>query len=172
MISLVVAKSENNVIGNDNQLIWHLPNDLKHFKEITSGHPIIMGRKTFESIGRPLPNRTNVVITRNKDWQADGVVVAHSLESAIEKAKAIDEEIFIIGGGKIYEQAMELADILEVTEVEHDFEGDTHFPVIDTEIWKEISRETHSKDEKHPYQYSFVRYQRIKTAEESVRCCQ
>ena len=160
MITIIVAKSENNVIGNDNQLIWHLPNDLKHFKQLTSGHPIIMGRKTYESLGKPLPNRTNIVITRNKDWNPEGVLVMNSLQDAIEKSKEIDEEVYIIGGGNIYEQAMDWADALEVTEVHQTFEGDTKFPEIDLAIWEETSREDFEKDEKHEYEYSFVRYER------------
>ena len=160
MITIIVAKSENNVIGNDNQLIWHLPNDLKHFKQLTSGHPIIMGRKTYESLGKPLPNRTNIVITRNKDWNPEGVLVMNSLQDAIEKSKEIDEEVYIIGGGNIYEQAMDWADALEVTEVHQTFEGDTKFPEIDLAIWEETSKEDFEKDEKHEYEYSFVRYER------------
>lgn len=160
MIHLVVAKSDNNVIGHDNQLIWHLPNDLKHFKEITTGHPIIMGRKTFESIGRILPNRTNIIITRNRNYSIENAKVAHSLNEALELAKEIDENIFIIGGGKIYEQAIDFADILEVTEVHENFEGDTYFPEIDLNVWKEISRIKHHKDEKNKFDYSFVRYER------------
>lgn len=160
MITIIVAKSENNIIGNDNQLIWHLPNDLKHFKQLTSGHPIIMGRKTYESLGKPLPNRTNIVITRNKDWNPEGVLVMNSLHEAIEKSKEIDEEVYIIGGGNIYEQAMDWADAVEVTEVHQEFEGDTKFPEIDLAIWEETSREDFEKDEKHEYDYSFVRYER------------
>lgn len=161
MITLVVAKNENNVIGDDNQLIWHLPNDLKHFKKITTGHPILMGRLTYESIGKPLLNRTNIVITRNKNWSADGVVVTHSLQEAIKAGHDIDEEIFIIGGGKIFEQSMELADVIELTEVYNDIDGEILFPEIDSEIWKEVSREEFEKDEKHQFDYSFVRYERI-----------
>jgi len=161
MITIVVAKAENNIIGSDNQLIWHLPNDLKHFKKLTSGHPVIMGRKTYESIGKPLPNRANIVITRNKGRNSEGIVIANSLEEAIEKGKEIDSEIFIIGGGKIYEQAMDFADALEVTEVHHSFEGDTKFPEIDLKIWKETAREDFEKDEKHRFDYSFVRFERI-----------
>lgn len=160
MIHLKVAKSDNNVIGQDNQLIWHLPNDLKHFKEITTGHPIIMGRKTFESIGRTLPNRTNIIITRNRNYSIENAKVVHSLNEALELAKEIDENIFIIGGGKIYDQAIDFADILEVTEVHENFEGDTYFPEIDLNVWKEISRIKHYKDEKNEFDYSFVRYER------------
>lgn len=161
MITTIVAKAENNVIGNNNELIWHLPNDLKRFKSLTSGHPIIMGRKTFESIGRALPNRTNIVITRNSDWNQEGVLVVNSLEEAIEKAKEIDEHIFIIGGGNIYNQALCMSDALEVTEVHRPFEGDTQFPEISSSEWTEVARELFPIDEKHFYEYSFVRYERI-----------
>ena len=161
MINLIVAKASNNVIGAKNDLIWHLPNDLKHFKNLTSGHPIIMGRKTFESLGRPLPNRTNIVVTRDKDWQAENIEKEFSLEKAIESAKKINDDIYIIGGGNIYKQAMEFADVLYITEVHHEFEGDTYFPEIDEEIWEEVARENFMKDEKHPYAYSYVTYKRI-----------
>ncbi len=160
-LSIIAAKAENNVIGNENQLIWHLPNDLKHFKQLTSGHPIIMGRKTFESIGKPLPNRTNIVITRKKDWNPEGILVVNSLHEAIEKGREIDEEVYIIGGGNIYEQSMDWADVLEITEVHHLFEGDTKFPEIDLNIWKETARTDFGKDEKHEFDYSFVRYERM-----------
>lgn len=161
MITIIVAKSENNVIGNDNRLIWHLPNDLMRFKQLTTGHPIIMGRKTYESIGKPLPNRTNIVITRNTDWNPEGIMVVNSLEEAIERGKEINPEIFIIGGGKIYEQALEKSDALEVTEVHHEFEGDTFFPEIDPKKWKEVFRERFPSDEKHAFDYAFVRYERV-----------
>lgn len=160
MITIIVAKAENNVIGNENQLIWHLSSDLKRFKSLTSGHPILMGRKTYESIGKPLPNRTNIVITRNEEWKEVGVFTSNSLEEAIKKAKEFDDEIFIIGGGNIYKQSMEYADSLEITEVHHEFEGDTRFPEIDEKIWKEVSRERFEKDEKNEFDYSFVRYER------------
>ena len=161
MINVIVSKASNNVIGAKNELIWHLPNDLKHFKNLTSGHHIIMGRKTFESLGRPLPNRTNIVITRDKNWQGENVEKEFSLEKAIESAKKINEDIYIIGGGNIYKQAMEFADVLYITEVHHEFEGDTYFPEIDEEIWEEVDRENFMKDEKHPYAYSYVTYKRI-----------
>ena len=160
MITLAAAKSDNNVIGDNNQLMWHLSDDLRRFKLLTSGHPVIMGRVTFDSVGKPLPNRTNIVITRNKDWTSEGVEVAHSLKKAIDRAKEIDTEIFIIGGGKIYEQSMDVADAIEVTEVHHTFEGDTLFPEIDLNVWKEVSRENHKKDERNEYDYSFVRYEK------------
>lgn len=160
MITLVVAKNEKNVIGDDNQLIWHLPNDLKHFKEITTGHPIIMGRLTFESMGRALPNRTNIVITRNKNWKHEGVIVVHSLKSGIKKAYEFDDDIYIIGGGQIFRDSMELADAIELTEVYNDADGEILFPEIDSEIWEEISRQDFKKDEKNPFDYSFIRYEK------------
>lgn len=162
MIKLIVAKASNNVIGNDNDLIWHLPNDLKHFKNLTTDHPIVMGRKTYLSLGRPLPNRTNIVITRDASFNDEKVVITYSLEEAIEKAKEINEDFFIIGGGTIYKQAMPFVDELYITEVHHEFDGDTYFPEIDEDDFEEISREHHLKDEKHPYAYSFVTYKHIK----------
>lgn len=161
MITLVVAKSDNQVIGRDNQLIWKLSSDLKRFKQLTSGHPIIMGRKTFESIGKALPNRRNIVITKNKNWNSEGIEVVHSLEEALKKAKSLDSTIFILGGGTIYEQSISLADAIEVTEVHAVFEGDAYFPEIDNRTWKEVNRENFSKDEKNEFNYSFVRYERI-----------
>ena len=135
MTTIVVAMGENNGIGADNQMLWHLPNDLKHFKEITTGHPVIMGRKTFESIGKPLPNRTNIVVSRKKDWFQEGILIVGSIKEAIKFAKKIDENIAIIGGGNIYEQTMELTDRLEVTVVKATIEADTFFPKIDLKIW-------------------------------------
>jgi len=162
MIKLIVAKASNNVIGSNNNLIWHLPNDLKHFKNLTTNHPIVMGRKTYESLGRPLPNRTNIIITRDTNFTDESIVITHSLEAAIKKAKEINDDFFIIGGGEIYKQAMLLADELYITEVHHEFDGDTFFPEIDEETFEEVSRINHLKDPKHPYSYSFVSYNRIK----------
>jgi dihydrofolate reductase len=158
MIALVVAVAENRVIGKENKLIWHLPADLKYFKQLTSGHPIIMGRKTYESIGRPLPNRTNIVITRQADFKAEGCLVANSLTDALMLAQQLDENIYVIGGAEIYKQAMFLADTIYLTEVHHSFEGDTFFPEIDTILWEETAREDHQPDEKNAYAYSFVTY--------------
>ena len=156
MIALVVAMAENRVIGKENKLIWHLPADLKFFKNLTTGHPIIMGRKTFKSIGKPLPNRTNIVITRQADFTAEGCLVAHSLTEALMLAQQLDSDIFVIGGAEIYKQAMFLADTIYLTEVHHTFEGDTFFPEIDSILWQETSREEHKADEKNPYDYAFV----------------
>ena len=159
-ISAIVAIASNGAIGKGNDLIWRLPNDLKYFKKITSGHHIIMGRKNYESIGRPLPNRTNVVITRNESYREKGVEVCHSLEGALKIAEANGEtEVFIIGGAQIYEMAMPIIDTLYLTEVHQEFEGDVFFQP-DLSHWKEISREDHQADDKHLCNYSFVTYQR------------
>lgn len=161
MIALVVAMAENRVIGKENKLIWHLPADLKHFKNLTTGHPIIMGRKTYESIGKPLPNRTNIIITRQADFEAEGCLIAHSLSEALMMAQQMDAEIFVIGGAEIYKQALFLADTIYLTEVHHAFEGDTFFPEIDDLLWQETSREEHQADEKNPYAFAFVTLQAL-----------
>ena len=162
-ISLVVAAAENNSIGKNNQLLWHLPNDLKFFKNTTWGMPVIMGRKTFEAVNKPLPGRFNIVITRQSDWQADGVIVAADLEDALQKAAETNcKEIFIIGGGEIYSQSILLADQLDITRVHHSFEADVFFPEIDLEIWELTTEVVNLKDEKHPYDYSFQTFVRKK----------
>lgn len=161
-IILIVAKAKNNVIGKDNQLIWRLSADLKRFKNLTSGHSILMGRKTYESLGKPLPNRTHLIITRNPDFQ---VPEGHFCFSSVENAfifcnKTGVENLFIIGGGQIYHDSINLCDRLEITEVDAEPEGDTFFPKIDPEIWKEVGRESHPSDEKNEYPYSFVTYEK------------
>lgn len=161
MISIIVAVAENNVIGKDNDLIWHLPRDMKHFKETTTGHFIIMGRKTFESNGRPLPNRTNVIITRDKDFKAEGCVVVYSLEEALKLAKD-DPEAFIIGGGVIYKIALSLADRIYLTKIHQSFEGDTYFPELDMNEWAEISCQDFEPDEKNKYPFSIIILDRIR----------
>lgn len=158
-ITLIAAIANNNALGKDNDLIWHLPADLKRFKSTTTGHHIIMGRNTYESIGKPLPNRTSVIITRNLDYKAEGCIVVNSLKEAIAVAKD-DATPFIIGGAQIYEQAIKLADKLDITEVHHSFDADVFFPKIDTIIWKETSRNNFSVDDKNKYDYSFVSYQK------------
>ncbi len=165
MTTIVVAMGANQGIGFDNQLLWHLPNDLKHFKEITSGHPIIMGRKTFESIGKPLPNRTNIVISRRKDWFQEGILIVGSIKEALKFAKKIDEEIFIIGGGKVYEQTFEFCDRLEVTAVNAELEADTFFPKIDPKIWTKTDESCHEPDERHAFGYCFQTYERVEKSE-------
>lgn len=158
-ISIIVAVSRNQVIGKDNQLIWKLSADLKRFKALTTGHTIIMGRKTFDSIGKPLPNRTSIVITRQKDYKIEGCIVVNSLEEAIEKA-GDQEEVFIIGGGTIYQEAMGKANKVYYTKVHTEVEGDTFFPVIDFTTWKSVKREDCLSDEKNEYAYSFIDYER------------
>lgn len=162
MTTIVVAMGEKNEIGADNQLLWHLPKDLKHFKDLTSGHPIIMGRKTYESIGKALPNRTNIVISRKKNWFEEGILIVGSIKEAVKFAKKIDENIFIIGGGNIYEQTMEIADKLEVTLVKAELIADTFFPKIDPKIWKLTDGVFHEKDDENQYDFSFQTYEKIK----------
>ena len=161
MITIIAAISTNNALGKDNDLIWYLPADLKRFKKTTTGHHILMGRNTFESIGKPLPNRTTIIITRNEDYFKDGCLIAGSLEEAIEFAKE-DEQIFIIGGAQIYKYAIEnnIADILDITLVHQEFEADVFFPEIDLKIWEEVAREDFKADEKNKFDYSFLRFQK------------
>lgn len=155
-IAMVVAASANNAIGKNNRLLWHLPNDLKFFKNTTWGFPVIMGRKTFEAVNKPLPGRTNIVITRKPEWKAEGTLNALDLEDAIRKASATNSrQIFIIGGGEIYEQSMHLADTIYLTRVQVVLEGDTFFPAIDESVWELVSNEDFQADEKHAYAYSF-----------------
>ena len=161
-ISLVVAASENNAIGKNNQLIWHLPNDLKFFKNTTWGFPVIMGRKSFESVNKPLPGRTNIVITTNTDWKAETVIVVNNLKDAIQKAAETNsKQIFIIGGGEIYKQSMDIADSIYITRVHADLQGDTFFPVIDESKWKLTSNQDFEADEKHAHSYSFQIWEKI-----------
>ena len=162
MIKIIMAaKANNNVIGKDNNLIWYLPADLRFFKQTTKGHTLIMGRKTFESLGNPLPHRDSLVITRNKEYASDGITVFHTLENALEYSEKKGlETVFILGGGEIYRQSMGIADRLIITEVHEVFEGDTYFPEIDPEIWEETSREEHKADEKNKYDFAFVQYER------------
>jgi dihydrofolate reductase len=159
-ISIIVAHSQNMAIGKANTLLWHLSDDLKRFKKLTTGHPIIMGRKTYESIGRPLPERTNIIITRDKHSKISGCLVTHSIEEAIEKAKGLDqEEIFIIGGGEIYKQALPLAHKLYLTLVESDKEGDIFFPNWHNDFKKETFREERF-DEKTGLTYTWIDLER------------
>ncbi|WP_162126465.1 dihydrofolate reductase [Flavobacterium phycosphaerae] len=159
MITLIAAVAENNALGKDNQLLWHLPDDFKRFKSLTSGHYIIMGRKTFESFPKPLPNRTHVIITRQKNYAPEGCIVVNSLEDAIAVCPK-DEEVFVIGGGEIYTQSIAMADKIDITKVHQHFEADTFFPEIDLKLWKLISEEFHPKDEKHAFDFTFLTYVR------------
>lgn len=157
-ITIVAAAAENNVIGKDNKLIWHLSDDLKRFKLLTNGHHIIMGRKTFESFPKPLPNRTHIVITRQNNYEVpDGVIVVNTLEDALNIVKD-DKQPFIIGGGEIYKQALSIADTIELTRVHKTFSGDTFFPEIDTKIWKETSNIFNEKNSMNDYDFSFITY--------------
>ena len=159
-LTVIVAVSENHVIGKDNDLVWDLRIDMKRFKSITSGHHIIMGRKTFESFPKPLPNRTHIVITRQKNYVVPkGVIIVDSIERAIDIAKE-DEQPFIIGGGEIYKLALPYTDTIELTRVHGNFEGDTHFPEINLNEWQEVYREFISKDKNHAYDFSFITYKK------------
>mgnify|MGYP001402569374 FL=1 len=160
MITIIVAASENDVIGNNNKLIWHLSKDLIRFKNLTKGHHVIMGRKTFESMPKALPNRTNVVITRNKNYTAENITVVDSLENALKVCKD-DPQPFIIGGGEIYRIGLTYAKRIELTRVYHNFEGDTTFPQIDKNIWKEVKNIKMFDIENHNYNFSFITYDKI-----------
>ena len=159
MISLIVAADEHNVIGGGNKLLWKLPADLKHFRELTTGHAIIMGRKTYASIGRPLPDRQNIVVTRHSQ-EISGCDVVGSIDEALELAKDA-REIFVIGGGEIYRQALPLVQRIYLTRVHGTFEGDVTFPELNMTEWKEMSREQHPADEKNPHAYTFLVYERM-----------
>ncbi|MBU2916716.1 type 3 dihydrofolate reductase [Psychrosphaera sp. F3M07] len=157
-ISLIAAMAKDRVIGKDNDMPWHLPADLKHFKKVTLGKPVIMGRRTFESIGRPLPGRKNIVITRNQQWTHEGVEVVSSTELAMSLVAGVDE-VMIIGGGKIYEQFLPQADILYLTFIDLDVDGDTRFPDWTTiGAWQQVESESHKPDEKNSLAYEFVRF--------------
>lgn len=159
--SIIAAKSDNNVIGKDNDLVWHMPADLRFFKNKTKGHWVIMGRKTFESMNGPLPNRSHIIITRRPDYQAEGCYVTDSIEGAFKIAEQQKlDDVFILGGAEIYAQTMNKADRMFVTEIKSTFEGDTFFPEIDTTYWKEVGRDEHEADDKNPHDYAFVEYRK------------
>lgn len=158
-LTIIAAIANNYALGKDNQLIWHLSADLKRFKKLTTGHHIIMGRKTFESIGKALPNRTTIIITRNIAYKQKDCLIANSLSEALLLVKN-DDSPYIIGGAQIYKQAIEIVDRLDITFVHHDFEADVFFPKIDLNIWKEISKETFEISEQNKFRYSFVTFER------------
>ena len=162
MLSIIVAKAKNNIIGKNNELVWHLPEDLKHFKELTTGHIIIMGRKTYESLGKPLPNRKHIIFSQNPDFRVheENVQVVHSL---LEIQDLIEgkEEAFVIGGAMIYNFLMPYVKKMYVTEIKQEFDGDAFFPIIDSEEWKETSRTTGIKNEENNLDYDFVTYEKI-----------
>ena len=159
MITIIAAAGENNELGKNNDLVWYLPDDFKRFKQLTTGHHIIMGRKTFESFPKPLPNRTHIVITRNKNYQKEGIIVISSIEEALEKAKE-DSQPFIIGGGEIYKQSIPFADKIELTRVHGTFEADTFFPTFSKEHWTLVHQEFHEKDNRHNYSFTYETWQK------------
>lgn len=158
MISIIVAIAENGVIGDRNRLLWHISEDLQHFKAVTSGHPVVMGRKTFESLGRPLPDRTNIVITR-QEIEIGGCRVVHSLEEALSPFSA-DEEVFVIGGAEIYAQALPLADRFYLTRVHHAYDGDTSFPDWNPAEWRLVACDARNCGVKYPYPFTIETYER------------
>ncbi len=158
-LSIIVAMARNRTIGVNNTLPWRCPEDLKHFKALTMGHHMIMGRKTFDSIGKPLPGRTTVVVTRDRNLKIEGCVVAHSLQDAIA-ACAGDEEIFIVGGAELYRQALPLVDTMYITEIQQEVEGDAHFPDFSKREWRETAREVKAQETPQPLEYHFVTYRR------------
>ena len=159
LLSLITAMDSNRLIGKDNSLPWHLPADLAFFKATTMGNPVIMGRKTFDSIGKALPGRQNIVVTRDRNFDAPNCEVARSVEAAITIADDT-EEVMLIGGASLYEQTLDRADIIYLTLIHHQFTGDTWFPRIDTKFWKSVSRDDFNADDKNPFPYSFVKYVR------------
>lgn len=158
VIAAIVAAGKDWAIGRDNDMLWHLPNDFRFFKQTTLGHPVIMGRKTFLSLGKPLPGRQNIVVTRQQSFTAEGIMVVHSLEAAIAAATLEDQEmVFVIGGGEIYRQALPMIEQLYLTVVAGSFpQATTFFPAIDWADWTEISRDHHTQDERHAYDYTFI----------------
>jgi len=159
---IIAAVANNNIIGSQNKLIWHISEDLKHFKKLTTGHSVIMGRKTFQSIGKPLKDRMSIIVTRHKKLEAPGCKVAHSIEEALEMVKK-EQEVYIAGGAEIYQQCIQLPELsrMHITRVFADFEGDAYFPVIDQDKWKLVERQDFESDEKNPYPYAFMVYERI-----------
>jgi dihydrofolate reductase len=157
IISLVAAAGNNNVIGSNNKLPWKMPADMKFFMNLTLGHPVIMGRKTYESFGKPLRERRNIIISRDKNLSVSGCEVVHSLDDALKLVKE-DREVFIIGGAEIYKQSMAIANKIYLTRIYHDFEGDSYFPYIDDTEWKEIKYTEQKTDEKNPYPFAFLEY--------------
>ena len=162
MISLIAAIGKNNELGRGNTLLWHMPADMKHFRDTTALHAVVMGRKTFESIGKPLPNRRNVVITRDANYKQKGVEIAHSLAGALDLFPDKKEEIFIIGGAEIYKQTMPIADKLYITHIDaEDSEADSFFPEIIPLVWNQISHKENEPDEKNPFAYAFSIYEKF-----------
>lgn len=158
-ITLIAAATENNVIGKDNKMPWHMPNDFKYFKQTTLGHSVVMGRKTFESLGKALPERRNIVLTKDQDWSAENVDVANSIDELLNYCRD-EREIFIIGGAKIYEQTLPLASKVLLTRIHAHIDGDAYFPALPADEWKLVRSERHEKDDRHAYDYTFEVYER------------
>ncbi|WP_304612946.1 dihydrofolate reductase [Parapedobacter sp. ISTM3] len=158
-ISAIVAAAENNAIGKGNELLWHLPNDLRFFKQTTSGHTVVMGRKTYESVGKPLPNRRNIVITRQADYAINGAEVVHSLDEAIQRCTG-DGEVFVVGGAEIYKAALPITNRIYLTRVHATLAGDAYFPELDEREWTIVSSQHHEPDERHAFAYTFLCYER------------
>jgi dihydrofolate reductase len=166
MLTLIAAMAKNRVIGRNNDLIWHIPNDLRHFKNLTSGHPIVMGRKTFESLGsKPLPKRTNIVISRDPSMNVEPAILCTTLKEAVDIARKENPVVYIVGGGEIYRQSLEIADAMELTILDKEFEGDTYFPTWDERLWKEVSRKSVHDDPDVDFSYSFVRFEKLSSNE-------
>lgn len=161
MISFMFAMDENRIIGKDNTLPWYLPADLQYFKKVTMGHPILMGRKTYESIGKPLPGRENIILTRNADYQQEGITVISNMKEAVAYADALDEEVFVIGGAEIFQQLISDCKRLYITQIHHSFEGDTYFPELNMSKWQTVSKTTGIVDEKNKYPHEFIVLERI-----------
>lgn len=166
MISLIVAMDKNGLIGRDNQLPWNLPSDLKYFKEVTSGGIVVMGRKTYESIGRPLPNRDNIILTRDRDYKADGCIVVHGVEEINHQ----DKEVFVIGGNEIFKLFLDQASKLYITHIEHEFEGDTYFPPVDFSEWVQTTRKQGTLDDKNKYLHFFSIYEKNIVIKNKYKC--
>lgn len=160
VIAIIAAVARNRTIGAGNKMPWHLPDDLKRFRQLTTGHRVIMGRKTFESIGRPLPNRTNIIVTRSKSFAAAGCAIVHTLEDAFATASAPDTVAFVIGGGDIYAQTLDRAEKMYLTEIDAEIAGDAFFPLFDRSEWIEVGREPRGADESRTISFSFVDYER------------
>jgi len=163
IISLIAAMGKNRTIGKNGKLPWNMPSDLKYFRDKTKGKTVVMGRKTYDSIGRPMPDRTNIIITRDQDYKTEGCIVVHSVEEAIKEAEKINanQELMIIGGSQIYKEFLSKANRIYLTIIEGEFEGDTFFPEYDVTQWKEVSYEEHERDAENPYNYRFVVLERL-----------
>lgn len=168
MISLIAAMAQNRVIGKDNRLPWRLPADMAYFKQTTMGHPVVMGRKTFESIGKPLPGRRNIILTRDPDFRAEGCEVCHSITAVLALSRAGEKEFFIIGGDSVYSAFFPLADRLYLTFIAQSFAGDAFFPEIDARKWRLVSKTQGEINEKNPYEYSFLIYEAVSPSRNGV----